>query len=381
MSRNYSSNAIATTLAAGCTDSATSIQVTATTGFPAADFILALDYGAAEQELVLVTNVAGTTLTVTRGYDSTTAQAHSLGAAVRHVHAAIDFRESRTHAAASTGVHGVTGAVVGTTDTQALTNKDLSSATNTLPASVLTTSSTSTLTNKTVDLTDNTVTGTLAEFNTAVSDANLASLDGTETLTNKTVSLGSNTVSGTTAQFNTALTDGDFATLAGTETLTNKTITGLGSGSSLAGDFIGGVRTEEKGSDESLSSSTTFQDDNELTISVSANAVYEVTYSTFFTGTANTSGLKTQWTGPAGSTAGTYNASSLTATPFMSSSFSPNASDNFSGAGQTTVSAQDFRLKTSATAGNLTFQFAQHTSNASAVVCKAGSYVTIRRIA
>lgn len=52
----------------------------------------------------------------------------------------------------------------------------------------------------------------------------LASLDGTETLTNKTIALGSNTVSGTTAQFNTALTDGDFATLVGSETLTNKTI-------------------------------------------------------------------------------------------------------------------------------------------------------------
>lgn len=46
----------------------------------------------------------------------------------------------------------------------------------------------------------------------------------TQTLTNKTISLTSNTVSGTTAEFNTALSDGSFATLAGTETLTNKTI-------------------------------------------------------------------------------------------------------------------------------------------------------------
>jgi len=47
---------------------------------------------------------------------------------------------------------------------------------------------------------------------------------GTTTMTNKTIALGSNTVSGTTAQFNTALTDGSFATLAGSETLTNKAI-------------------------------------------------------------------------------------------------------------------------------------------------------------
>lgn len=48
----------------------------------------------------------------------------------------------------------------------------------------------------------------------------------TQTFTNKTLNLTSNTLSGTIAQFNTALSDADFATLAGTETLTGKTISG-----------------------------------------------------------------------------------------------------------------------------------------------------------
>ena len=48
---------------------------------------------------------------------------------------------------------------------------------------------------------------------------------GTVTLTNKSIDLANNTLTGTTAQFNTALTDNDFATLTGTETLTNKTLT------------------------------------------------------------------------------------------------------------------------------------------------------------
>jgi len=85
---------------------------------------------------------------------------------------------------------------------------------------------TDTLTNKSISLTTNTITGTKAEFNSAMSDADFASLAGSETLTNKTISLTSNTISGTTAEFNTALTDDNFATLAGTETLTNKTISG-----------------------------------------------------------------------------------------------------------------------------------------------------------
>jgi len=61
---------------------------------------------------------------------------------------------------------------------------------------------------------------------------------GTVTLSNKTIALGSNTLSGTTAQFNSALSDGSFATLAGSETLTNKTLTSPVINTSVSGSAI-----------------------------------------------------------------------------------------------------------------------------------------------
>ena len=61
----------------------------------------------------------------------------------------------------------------------------------------------------------------MATLSGIITPTNLVTATSTTTLTNKTVALASNTVSGTIAQFNTALTDGDFATGGGTATGTN----------------------------------------------------------------------------------------------------------------------------------------------------------------
>lgn len=57
--------------------------------------------------------------------------------------------------------------------------------------------------------------------------------DKTQTLQNKTFNLGSNTLSGTKAQFDTALSDDNFTTPSSTDTFTNKTFNAQGTGNSL----------------------------------------------------------------------------------------------------------------------------------------------------
>ena len=115
-------------------------------------------------------------------------------------------------------------------------------------------SKTQTLSNKTIDLGSNTVTGSLAEFNTALQSYSLAKSSSTTTFTNNTIDLGHNTATGSLAEFNTALQGDSFVSLTGSETLTNKTLTTptiaeIDSGADIMLDATGDIFLDAGGKD------------------------------------------------------------------------------------------------------------------------------------
>jgi hypothetical protein len=235
--RKYSSRSQQTTLTAALTSSGTTATVVSGTALlggvtisAGETFTVVIDPDTALEEIVDVTAVSTNTLTLTRGVDGSTGQAHSAGAVVRHMAIGRDYREANTHVESTTG-HGATGAVVGTTNTQTLTNKTISAADNTLTG-VVTLTGTQTLTNKT--LTSPVISSlTLGDGNIVFEGATADAFETTLTVADPTAD---RTV--TIPDATTTLVGTDTTQTLTNKTLTSPTITGTGA---IAGTFTGNL--------------------------------------------------------------------------------------------------------------------------------------------
>jgi hypothetical protein len=99
-------------------------------------FFVVIDRGKATEEKILCASRSANVLTIFddglvngRAADDTSITVHTANSVIEHVFTATDADEANAHVNATTGVHGISGSVVGTTSAQTLTNKTLTSPT------------------------------------------------------------------------------------------------------------------------------------------------------------------------------------------------------------------------------------------------------------
>ena len=139
MRREYAGAAFGSVLTAELTASAASLTIDCDdlTNWPdgtVGPFYVVVDRGLPAEEKILCVSRSTNTLNVYndgvlngRGADGTSVAFHNVNAVIEHVFTATDADEANLHVNSNSGVHGVTGSVVGDTDTQTLTNKTLTS--------------------------------------------------------------------------------------------------------------------------------------------------------------------------------------------------------------------------------------------------------------
>jgi len=254
--RRYSSISQETSLTSALNSTATTMVVNSAAvlgGYTLASgerFTLVIDPDTALEEIVYAVSPSqpsSTTITIIRGVDGTgtegsTGVAHSAGAKVRHMAIGVDFREANNHIEATTG-HGATGAVVGTTNTQTLTNKTLTSpevsGLTLTDASIVFEGATANAFETTLTVTDPT-----ADRTVTIPDATttLVGTDTTQTLTNKTLTsptiTGTGAIAGTFTGNLTGNVTGNVSGTSGSTTGNAATATALATGRTfqLTGD-------------------------------------------------------------------------------------------------------------------------------------------------
>lgn len=129
---------------------------------------------------------------------------------------------------------------------------------------------------------------------------------------------------------------------------------------------------------ETVTSNTTFQDDDHLVVPLAANAGY-ILRLVFLYSASTTGQLKTQFTAPAGA-AGNLWATAIGASVTGAAQMaSLTATAGFAGNGSEAHGEINGRITTGGTAGNLQLQWAQLASHGTGTTLWPGSYMEIQR--
>ena len=152
-------------------------------------------------------------------------------------------------------------------------------------------------------------------------------------------------------------------------------------------DIIDGKlpRFIRKPSDESVTSSTTFQADNDFTFSVTSGKIYKFDLALRYTA-ATAGDLKIEWTHPGGAfvavhvglddaSTGATGSAALPAMIAASISTSPTATRVFGGSGATGCSLFVTGTYAPTSNGTVTLRWAQNASSGTATVINTGSYL------
>lgn len=245
--KDYAGGAAETTIVGDLTSGSLSISIASATGWPSGSngpFTVVIDAGTSSEEKVLVTSRSSTVLTVAssgdRGYDGTTATSHASGATIEHCVAAKDLDEANYAVAQTVG------------KVSAASDLLVASAANTFAR--LAKGSNSTVLG--VDSGGTLGYATLATAQIADSAVTNAKLAG---MTRGTVKVGNSSGAASDLALGTS---GYFLKSDGTDV----------SWAAGSGDTWTTLR---KSADESVTSSTTLQDDDHMTFTA-ANGTYYV---------------------------------------------------------------------------------------------------------
>lgn len=334
--KDYTGAPASTTLSAGITSGATTVAITSSSGWPSGTngpFYAVVDPGTASEEKVLVTTRTGTTLnTVTRGVDGSTASAHDPGATIYPCFTAVDADEANYAVAQTVG--------------------KVSAASDLLVAS-----------------------GANAFSRLAKgSNSTVLGVDSGGTL-------------GYTTITNAMVNSSAAISLSKLETISTGYVVGNNSGSTAVptpiaiSSLTDGFTVVTKGSNESVTSSTTVQNDDELLFTATDGTGYAVDFCLVYANAAGTNPDIKFDLGEDSTTRGSFIVDYLsTADTATSTAVVANQTATIA-AGTTTTKrvAQGWGWHTGA-GGTFRIRWAQNSSNGTATIVYAGSYLRYKAV-